>query len=52
MDIRKRKRKGLVGGVVRKRQTKGKSLAEHDRHVKYTQLNSDVFTGTVTVDWA
>jgi len=26
-------------------------LAEHYRHIKYTQLNSDVFTGTVTVDW-
>jgi len=29
-----------------------KALAEHYRHVKYTQLNSDVFTGTVTIDWA
>jgi len=28
-----------------------KALAEHYRHIKYTQLNSDVFTGTVTVDW-
>ena len=28
-----------------------KALAEHFRHIKYTQLNSDVFTGTVTVDW-
>ncbi len=28
-----------------------KELAEHYRHIKYTQLNSDVFTGTVTVGW-
>ena len=28
-----------------------KALAEHYRHIKYTQLNSDVFTGTVSVDW-
>jgi integrase len=29
-----------------------KALAEHFRQIKYTQLNSDVFTGTVTIDWA
>lgn len=28
-----------------------KTLAEHFRHIKYTQLNSDVFTGVVYVDW-
>ena len=28
-----------------------KALAEHYRQIKYTQLNSDVFTGTVTVNW-
>ena len=28
-----------------------KALVEHFRQIKYTQLNSDVFTGTVTVDW-
>jgi len=28
-----------------------KTLAEHFRQIKYAQLNSDVFTGTVTVDW-
>jgi integrase len=28
-----------------------KALAEHYCQIKYTQLNSDVFTGTVTVDW-
>ena len=37
-----------------KRKTKAlpsKALAEHFRKIKYAQLNSDVFTGTVTVDW-
>jgi integrase len=37
-----------------KRKTKvlpSKALAEHYRQIKYVQLNSDVFTGTVTVDW-
>ena len=28
-----------------------KSLAEHFRHIKYAQLNSDVFTGVVDFDW-
>jgi integrase len=28
-----------------------KALAEHFRQIRYVQLNSDVFTGTVTVDW-
>ncbi len=28
-----------------------KALAEHYRQIKYVQMNSDVFTGTVTVDW-
>jgi integrase len=28
-----------------------KKLAEHFKQVKYTQLNSDVFTGTVLADW-
>jgi len=28
-----------------------KSLAEHFRHIKYTQLNADVFTGVVDFDW-
>ena len=28
-----------------------KALAEHFRHVKYTQLNSDVFTSVVDFDW-
>jgi hypothetical protein len=28
-----------------------KELAEHFKQIKYTQLNSDVFTGTVSVGW-
>jgi len=28
-----------------------KELAEHYKQIKYTQLNSDVFTGIVAVDW-
>jgi len=28
-----------------------KELAEHYKHIKYTQLNSDVFTGIVSVGW-
>lgn len=28
-----------------------RSLAEHFRHIKYTQLNSDVFTSVVDFDW-
>jgi integrase len=53
------KRKNIRGWWVGwyesgKRKTKAlpsKNLAEHFRRIKYTQLNSDVFTGTVTVDW-
>lgn len=29
-----------------------RTLAEHYRQIKYKQLNSDVFTGAVTADWA
>jgi len=28
-----------------------KALAKHYRQIKYSQLNSDVFTGTVTAEW-
>jgi len=53
------KRKGVKGWWIGwyesgKRKTKAlpsKALAEHFRKIKYTQLNSDVFTGTVSVDW-
>ena len=29
-----------------------KALAEHFHYIKYTQLNSDVFTSTVDIDWS
>ncbi len=53
------KRKGIRGCWIGwyesgKRKAKAlptKALAEHFRQIKYTQLNSDVFTGTVTADW-
>ena len=53
------KRKSIKGWWVgwyesSKRKAKAlptKALAEHYRQIKYTQLNSDVFTGTVTIDW-
>ncbi len=28
-----------------------KELAEHFKYIKYTQLNSDVFTGIVSANW-
>jgi len=54
------KRKGIKGWWVGwyesgKRKTKAlptKVLAEHFRKIKYTQLNSDVFTGTISVGWS
>jgi integrase len=53
------KRKGIKGWWCGwyesgKRKTKAlptKALAEHFRKIKYAQLNSDVFTGTISVDW-
>ncbi|MHC4411738.1 MAG: hypothetical protein ACYSW6_01970, partial [Planctomycetota bacterium] len=53
------KRKGIKGCWVGwyeggKRKAKAlptKALAEHYRQIKYTQLNSEVFTGTVSVGW-
>lgn len=53
------KRKNLKGWWVgwyegNKRKAKAlpnKPMAEHFWHIKYTQLNSDVFTGTVDIDW-
>ena len=53
------KRKGIKGfwvgwyesGIRKAKALPTKKLAEHYRQIKYTQLNSDVFTGTVTVDW-
>jgi len=53
------KRKNLKGWWIGwyesgRRKTKAlptKELAEHFKQVKYTQLNSDVFTGVVTAGW-
>jgi hypothetical protein len=54
------KRKGTKGwwcgwyesGKRKAKALQSKALAEHYRQIKYAQLNSDVFTGTMTVDWA
>jgi len=40
-----------VSGKRKAKALPTKILAEHYRQIKYTQLNSDVFTGTVTADW-
>ncbi len=53
------KRKGVKGwwtgwyegGKRKAKALPSKSLAEHFRHIKYTQLNSDVFTSVVDFDW-
>ena len=53
------KRRGIKGWWIGwyecgKRKAKAlptKALAEHFRHIKYTQLNSDVFTSIVDFDW-
>lgn len=39
------------GGKRKAKALPTKSLAEHFRHIKYTQLNSDVFTSMVDFDW-
>ena len=54
------KRKGVKGwwvgwyesGKRKAKASPSKALAEHFRQMKYAQLNSDVFTGTVAVDWS
>jgi integrase len=53
------KRKGIPGwwtgwyegGKKRAKALPSKALAKHFCQIKYTQLNSDVFTGTVNTDW-
>jgi len=53
------KRKGIRGwwtgwyesGRRKAKAFPNKSLAEHFRNIKYTQLNSDVFTSIVDFDW-
>jgi integrase len=39
------------GGKRKAKALPTKVLAEHFRHIKYTQLNSDVFTSVVDFDW-
>lgn len=39
------------GGKKRAKALRSKPLAEHFCQIKYTQLNSDVFTGVVSADW-
>jgi integrase len=39
------------GGRRKAKALPSKSLAEHFRHIKYTQLNADVFTSIVDLDW-
>jgi integrase len=53
------KRKGIKGwwtgwyegGKRKAKSLPNKALAEHFRHIKYTQFNSDVFTSVVDFDW-
>ena len=39
------------GGKRKAKALPSKALAEHFRNIKYTQLNSDVFTSVVDFDW-
>jgi integrase/recombinase XerD len=39
------------GGNRKAKALPSKELAEHYKQIKYSQLNSDVFTGTVLADW-
>ena len=53
------KRKNIKGfwvgwyesGIRKAKALPTKELAEHFKQIKYTQLNSDVFTGIVVADW-
>jgi integrase len=53
------KRKNIIGwwvgwyesGNRKAKALPSKELAEHYKQIKYTQLNSDVFTGQVLADW-
>ncbi|UCG55898.1 MAG: hypothetical protein JSU70_13625 [Phycisphaerales bacterium] len=40
-----------VGGKRKAKALPSKALAEHLRHIKYMQLNSDAFTSVVDFDW-
>ena len=55
MGLQTEECKRLVGrwyesGKRRAKALPTKALAEHYRQIKYAQLNSDVFTGTINVD--
>jgi hypothetical protein len=53
------KRKGIrgwwcgwyEGGKRKAKALPSKALAEHFRHIKYTQLSSDVLTSIVSLGW-
>jgi len=54
---KKKKTKGwwvgwYEGGIRKAKALPTKALAEHFRKIKYTQLNSDVFTGILSVTWS
>jgi len=51
LDLQAQKDKRLVGGKRKAKALPSKELAEHFKQIKYTQLNSDVFTGQVLADW-
>jgi hypothetical protein len=40
-----------VSGKRKSKALPSKELAEHFKQIKYAQLNSDVFTGTVAAGW-
>ena len=42
---------GTRGGKRKAKSFPNKTLADHFAKLKYTQLNSDVFTGTVNMEW-
>jgi hypothetical protein len=39
------------GGKRKAKALPSRTLAEHFCHIKYTQLNADVFTGRIDLDW-
>lgn len=56
MGLQTKERQGLVGRVVSKRQAEGQGashegVGQHFCYIKYTQLNSDVFTSVIDIDW-
>ena len=43
---------GYESGKRKAKALPSKKLAEHYKHIKYSQLNSDVFTGHMVADWS